>query len=81
MVETVGKQIRHVMPEVSYELSQVNETLDGLVTDAGNVSDTLLPAVSLSTEGERILNEANALAEQQIKSRFPDLHKGEPVPA
>jgi len=74
VVLTVGKQIHHLMPEVSFELSQINETLDGLIVDAGSVTEPVTMAEAHSPEAESILHEADALAEQKIKSRFPELH-------
>ena len=74
VVLTVGKQIHHLMPEVSFELSQINETLDGLIVDAGSVTEPVTMAEAHSPEAETILHEADALAEQKIKSRFPELH-------
>ena len=77
VVATVGEHVKHLMPEVSFELGQINESLDGLVVDAGGISDTMTP-IAPTAEAEKILSEADALAEQKIKSRFPTL---EPTPS
>jgi division protein CdvB (Snf7/Vps24/ESCRT-III family) len=74
VVLTVGKQIHQLMPEVSFELSQINETLDGLLVDTGSVTEPTIVTEMHSPEAETILREADALAEQKIKSRFPELH-------
>ena len=79
VVTSIGEQMRHVMPEVSYELSQINETLDGLVTDTGNISDTFSSPLTQSGEAETILKEADTLAEQRIKTRFPELQPPTPT--
>jgi len=73
VVLTVGKQIHQLMPEVSFELSQINETLDGLLVDAGSFTEPTIMTEMHSPEAETILREADALAEQKIKSRFPQL--------
>lgn len=78
VVTAIGEQMRHVMPEVSYELGQINETLDSLVADTGNVVETFSPVEAHSAEAESILKEADTLAEQRIKSRFPELQKATP---
>jgi division protein CdvB (Snf7/Vps24/ESCRT-III family) len=75
VVANIGEQMRHVMPDVSYELGLINETLDGLVADTGNVVETISPVEAHSAEAEGILKEADTLAEQRIKSRFPELEK------
>lgn len=79
VVGSISEQIRHVMPDVSYELSQINGTLDGLVADTGNVVETISPLETHSAEAESILNEADALAEQRIRSRFPELQRPTPT--
>jgi division protein CdvB (Snf7/Vps24/ESCRT-III family) len=79
VVTSIGEQMRHLMPEVSYELSQINETLDGLVTDTGNISDTFSSPATQSGEAESILREADTLAEQRIKTRFPELQPPTPT--
>ena len=79
VVGSISEQIRHVMPDVSYELSQINGTLDGLVADTGNVVETISPLEAHSAEAESILKEADALAEQRIRSRFPELQRPTPT--
>jgi division protein CdvB (Snf7/Vps24/ESCRT-III family) len=78
VVATVGQQLQHLMPDVSFELGQINETLEGLVTSAGDVTESMTPSISQSPEAETIMQEADALAEQKMKSRFPEIH---PVPS
>jgi division protein CdvB (Snf7/Vps24/ESCRT-III family) len=79
VVSTVGQQVQHLMPEVSYELNQINETLNGFTAEAGNVTDVVMSTEPHSPEAERIFGEAGVLAEQKIKSRFPELHQPEPT--
>ena len=78
VVASVGEQIHHMMPEVSFELSQINESLDGIVVNAGDVSETFTPVEGTSPEAEKIMREADTLAEEKLKSRFPELT---PTPA
>ena len=73
VVATVRQQVQHLMPEVSFELGQINESLEGLMVSAGDVSESLGPAGSHSPEADSIMREADTLAEQKMKSRFPDL--------
>jgi division protein CdvB (Snf7/Vps24/ESCRT-III family) len=74
VVASVGQQIQHMMPDVSFELSQINETLEGIVTDAGDVTENIAPANTHSPEADKIMQEADTLAEQKMKSRFPEIH-------
>lgn len=74
VVATVGQQIQHMMPEVSFELSQINESLEGIVVNAGDVAEGIAPVGGPSPEADKILQEADTLAEEKIKSRFPELN-------
>ena len=74
VVSTVGQQIQHMMPDVSFELGQINETLQGIVVNAGAVTESMSPTGIHTAEAEKIMQEADTLAEQKIKSRFPELH-------
>jgi division protein CdvB (Snf7/Vps24/ESCRT-III family) len=78
VVATVGQQIQHMMPDVSFELSQINESLEGIMVNAGDVVETMTPEGVHSPEADKIMQEADTLAEQKIKSRFPEL---QPTPS
>jgi division protein CdvB (Snf7/Vps24/ESCRT-III family) len=78
VVKTLKSQLEGVMPEVSLELSEVNETLEGLAVDVGETTETSFDVMSSSEESQHILQEANIVAEQKMKERFPELP---PIPA
>ena len=80
VVATVGQQIQHMMPDVSFELGQINESLEGIMVNAGDVSESMAPEGVHTVEADKIMQEADTLAEQKIKSRFPELHTAQPVP-
>jgi division protein CdvB (Snf7/Vps24/ESCRT-III family) len=73
VVKTLKSQLEGVMPEVSMELSQVNETLEGLATEVGETTETSFDLSASSEESQKILSEANFVAEQKMKERFPEL--------
>ena len=76
VIATVGQQIQHMMPDVSFELNQINESLEDVMVSAGDASETIAPiTTSSSAEAERIMQEADTLAEQKIKSRFPEIQQ------
>ncbi len=78
VVRTLKSQLEGVMPEVSLELSEVNETLGGLAVEVGEATETTFDLSSSSEESQKILQEANMVAEQKMKERFPELP---PIPA
>jgi len=73
VVRTLKSQLEGVMPEVSMELSQVNETLEGLAMEVGETSESTFDLSASNEESQKILTEANFVAEQKMKERFPEL--------
>jgi len=73
VVRTLKSQLEGVMPEVSLELSSVNETLEELSMEVGETSENTFDISSSSAESQKILQEANLVAEQKMKERFPEL--------
>jgi len=73
VVHTIKNELVGVMPEVSYELGTIGETLNSLVIEAGDFTGEGYDIEATSEEATRILSEANAVAEQKMKERFPEL--------
>jgi len=73
VVHSIKNQISGVMPEVGLELGQIGELLNSVVDDAGEVTGTSYDTATPNPESSRILEEANAIAEQHVKDRFPEL--------
>ncbi|MGD0177248.1 MAG: Snf7 family protein [Candidatus Bathyarchaeia archaeon] len=73
VVRTLKSQLEGVMPEVSLELSSVNETLEELSVEVGETTENTFDISSSSGESQKILQEANLVAEQKMKERFPEL--------
>ncbi|MGC8632152.1 MAG: Snf7 family protein, partial [Thermoprotei archaeon] len=71
VVGSIRGELSGVMPTVSFELGEINETLGQLVTEAGEASGASYD-VEASEEARKILDEAGAVAEQKIKERFPE---------
>ncbi|HUK50373.1 MAG TPA: Snf7 family protein [Terriglobales bacterium] len=73
VVRVLKSQLEGVMPEVSMQLSEVNETLEGLATEVGEATENTFDLTASSDESQKILSEANFVAEQKMKERFPEL--------
>ncbi len=73
VVKALKSQLEGVMPEVSLELSEVNETLEGLSVEVGETTEATFDLSSSSEGSQKILQEANVVAEQKMKERFPEL--------
>ncbi len=73
VVKTLKSQLEGVMPEVSLELSEINETLEELSVQVGETAGNTFDLSSSSAESQKIIQEANIVAEQKMKERFPEL--------
>jgi len=73
VVNSLKHQISGIMPEVGFELSEIGETLNGLVVEAGESTTSYVDVEANGTEAQKILNEASTIAEQHMKEKFPDL--------
>ena len=73
VVRTLKTQLEGVMPEVSMELASVNDTLEELTVDVGEATSNSFDLSASSEASQKILQEANVVAEQKMKERFPDL--------
>lgn len=73
VVHSIKNQIAGVMPEVGFELGEIGEVLSSVVDEAGEVTGTSYDVSTSGAEAQRILGEANAIAEQHMKERFPEL--------
>ena len=72
LIRTIKSRVSGVLPEVSNMLSDVCGTMDSLIIDAGQVTSSAHHTVT-SGDAEKILAEATAVAEQNVKDSFPTL--------
>jgi len=81
VVHSIKNQISGLIPEVGFELSEIGEVLNSVVMEAGETVGTSYDMEASGAEAQRILTEANTIAEQHMKDRFPDLpQSGMPTP-
>ena len=77
VVRAIRAQLEGVLPDVSMELASVNESLEYVVMEVGEATEQSFDISVSGDDAQRILNEANVVAEQKMRERFPDLP---PVP-
>jgi len=80
VVRALKNDLAGIIPEVASELSGINEILDSVVIEAGEVTGSSIDMKASSEEAQRVLNEANAVAEQRMKEQFPALPAGLAIP-
>ena len=61
------------MPEADSELNSMTQTLNGLMVDSFSGDAFNMESDATNEETEKILQEASAVAEQQIGDKFPSV--------
>lgn len=73
VINSIKGHLAGVVPEVSYKLGEIGDTLNDLVMEAGGASSISWNVTSSGEEAEKILSDANTIAEQKMKEKFPTL--------
>ncbi|EHP68410.1 MAG: cell division protein CdvB1/B2 [Metallosphaera yellowstonensis] len=73
VVRELKNAIKGVMPELSMDLMEIEETLQEVIIEAGDFTGASVEQAATSPEARKILQEATAIAEQRMKENFPDL--------
>lgn len=70
--ETRGK-LAGIIPEVANELGDINSMLNNTLLEAGETKEQHHEVEVSSDVAKNVLEEANAVADQKVKERFPEL--------
>lgn len=63
-----------MMPEADQSFSQISELLGNIITDSGQIPNGEIGSFTAASEDTmRIMEEASAVVEMNMKSKFPDL--------
>ncbi len=73
VINSIRGNLSGVVPEVSYRLGEIGNSLNDLVVDSGRVTATNWNVITAGEDADRILEDANAIAEQKMKEKFPTL--------
>ena len=73
VIKELRNVIKGIMPEISLELSEVEESLRDVVISAGEALGTPAGEIYTTPEARKILEEAKVIAEQRMKEKFPEL--------
>ena len=73
IVNTIKSQLQNVLPEISFELAEVDESLQTVVLEVGEATEQSFDISASSDESQKILSEASMVAEQKMKERFPEM--------
>ena len=75
VIEQVQSDLRGVAPEVSANLASLNDMLDDVMVSAGSMPGGFAETTVIDQEAQGILKEASSIAEQRVKSSFPDMQQ------
>ncbi len=70
---TVKNELEGKLPEISTGIHDIEDSLENLTTEIGEVVDADGTYVLPSDDSARILKEADLMAEQKMKEKFPEI--------
>ncbi|HIQ03300.1 MAG TPA: hypothetical protein EYH40_02645 [Desulfurococcales archaeon] len=73
VIKDLKKQLMGVVPEIAFELSEIDELLHSVIIEAGEFTGHTVDFTIASSEAKKILEEASVIAEQRMKEKFPEL--------
>jgi division protein CdvB (Snf7/Vps24/ESCRT-III family) len=73
VIGSIRGHLSGIVPEVSFKLGEIGDSLNDLVTDSGTGTASTWNVTSSGEDAERILLDANTVAEQKMKEKFPTL--------
>jgi division protein CdvB (Snf7/Vps24/ESCRT-III family) len=73
VIKSVKSGLMGVMPEAEQEIGDINNVLSSILVDAGQLGGLTLNFEAANEDAEHILAEASAVAEQNMKDKFPEL--------
>lgn len=73
VIKELKDSMKGMMPELSLELSEVEEGLQEVIIEAGDFTGGNIEFAPSSVEAKKILQEASVIAEQRMKENFPEL--------
>jgi division protein CdvB (Snf7/Vps24/ESCRT-III family) len=73
VIDGIKSQLVSILPDISNELSDIGETLQNMVVEIGDATDQSFDTSIPTEEGNKILDEATAVAEQKMKETLPEI--------
>jgi len=73
IIRRIQSDLSGLVPEVAHNLRMVDEMLEGVMVEAGNVTGATVSVMVADIEARRILDEASEIAAQRMSNQFPEL--------
>jgi len=78
IVKQIQAELSGIVPEVSHNLSVIDEMLESVLVEAGSFTAATAPISVADREARRILEEASEIAAQRMSKQFPELPEAGP---
>jgi len=73
VIGSIRGHLTGIVPEVSYRLGEIGDSLNDLVMESGGATSMSWNVISSGEDAQKILEDANTIAEQKMKEKFPTL--------
>jgi division protein CdvB (Snf7/Vps24/ESCRT-III family) len=75
VIKGIQGGLSSMMPEADQSFGQISDLLGSIMTDSGQISNTEINGFNggLDEDSMKIIEEATAIVEQNMKDKFPDL--------
>ncbi len=80
VIKDLKQQISGIVPNVAMELEEINHQINSIMIEAGTFSERELMVSVATEEAKKVLEEAAAVAELEIKEKLPELPIGVSTP-
>jgi division protein CdvB (Snf7/Vps24/ESCRT-III family) len=77
VIKGIQGGLSSMMPEADQSFGQISDLLGSIMADSGQIPTTEIGASpGLNEDSMKIIEEASAIVEQNMKDKFPDLPSG-----
>ncbi len=73
ILDMIKREVMRQVPEIGLEIGRIYDELENVITET-NLYDELNGDTILTSEAKKILEEARAIAEQNVKEEFPSIN-------
>ena len=77
VIKGVQPGLINLVPDAEREIGEISSLLSGILVDAGQIDGGQLSFEPNSDEAEKVIEEASAIVEERMRTKFPDVPEDE----
>jgi division protein CdvB (Snf7/Vps24/ESCRT-III family) len=77
VIKGVQPGLINLVPDAEREIGEISSLLSGILVDAGQIDGGQLSFEPNSEEAEKVIEEASAIVEERMRTKFPDVPEDE----